>query len=115
VEQSLAPEFNFRRFFYRSMLWNTLFLLLFGGVIFWCYYGYIHTTALHNTFVINVITVPIAWTHTVLLFIFMIRRTIKKNSTAALCFLGQFIFACIVSYYGYLAIALGLVYSLKGH
>jgi len=117
METPTVPnEFSFQRFFLRVWLANLIFTLTFAIVLFFCHLYYENFTATRTTFLTNLIVLPIAWVHTMLIFIFSIRRFSKKQIAAGICLFLHFLFSAVVGYYLYLLLAIfGWTCAMKGH
>jgi hypothetical protein len=116
MEQISTPnEFSFQKFFLRAWLINLLFTLTFGIILIVSYHNYDNFTATRTTFLTNLIVLPIAWVHTMLILIFSLRRFSRKQFTAGIIFLMHFFVSSVVSYYLYLILALfGWTCAMKG-
>ncbi len=113
---SLAPEFSFKRFLLRSVLVNAVFTAIFAGILFWCNSEYNHVTANRSTFLLNIGTLLVAWTHSMLLLIFAIRRFARKNIVAGLIFFTHFLLSGAIGYWLYVILALyGWAFAMKGN
>ncbi len=113
---SLAPEFSFKRFLIRSVLVNVVFTAVFAAILFWCNGQYSHVTANRTTFLLNIIALPVVWTHSLLLLIFAIRRFARKNIVAGLIFFTHFLLSGAIGYWLYIILALyGWAFAMKGN
>jgi hypothetical protein len=112
--EAIIP-FNFKRFFFRSWLFNLVISFVFGILLLWMINGYTGFTANRTTFLTNIACLILSWTHGLLLLLFGIRRLSKTNYKAGFIFLIQGIFTFFLSYYFYTYLAIfGWTCAMKG-
>lgn len=75
---------------------------------------YADRSATRIDFLINLVSLPLTWTHTVLILIFSMRRFAKKQTVPGIIYLAHFFASAFLGFYAYMMMAAGWLYAMKG-
>ena len=73
---------------------------------------YADRTATRTDFLINLICLPLCWTHTFLVLIFSMRRFSRKQTIPGLIYLAHFFVSACIGFYAYMMINIGWIYAV---
>jgi hypothetical protein len=104
------------RFLTRSWLPHFIITLIFAVIIFMVKSHYSDGTATRTEFLINLISLPLCWTHTIIVLILALRRFARKNTVPGLIYLAHFFISSVVGYYLFMILSIyGWAYTMKVH
>jgi hypothetical protein len=111
-----SPSLSLKKFLLTAWIWHFLVTLVFMSLLVMVYRNYSDISATRTDFLINLIAMPLCWTHTILILIFSMRRFARKQPLPGLIYLGHFFGSAVAGYYLYVILMLfGWAYTMKGH
>jgi hypothetical protein len=104
------------RFLLRNWLPHLIITLIFAVIILMVKTHYSDGTATRTDFLINLISLPLCWTHTIIILILSLRKFARKSVQPGLILLAHFFISSFVGYYLFMILSIyGWAYTMKGH
>lgn len=106
---------SIKSFILKPWIWHFMVTLTFAIILLAIVrVHYSDRSATRIDFLMNLASLPLVWTHTVLILIFSMRRFAKKQAMPGLIYFVHFILSAGLGFYAYMMMAAGWLYAMKG-
>ena len=104
------------QFLIRSWLVHFIFTIAFVIVVLLVKSHYSDGSATRTDFLVNLISLPLCWTHTIIVLMLSLKRFARKNTMPGLIYLVHFFLSSFLGYYLFMILSIyGWAYTMKGH